>query len=164
MLCHYQMVILQLRNYHVITQKASQDTFAFLNYRFSNKEEIKLNELNLFSPFSILTANEKPWQYGWILIGERDVKYNLQFRGNISSLGLYNKFSTDPSVLLEPYFGLFPWDGYYKDDYLNDHILPNAPKRADVKYLKDFTTEELKKLLPANSPKLIARLKEEQNL
>lgn len=158
--------IAQLCNHHIITPKASQDTFAFFNYKLSSKEEFvkKLNEIDLFCPISIVTANGKPWQYDWVLIGERDIKYNIPFMDNIDSLGLYKAYSTDPSIFLEPYFGLFPWDGYYKDDYLNKHIEPNVKKRADVKYLKDFTTEELKKLLPNNSPKLIARLKEEQNL
>jgi len=157
--------IAQLCNHHIISAKSSQETFAFFDYKFSRKEEIikQIDNLDLFKPFSLASTNGYPWQYGWFLIGQREVKYNISFKDKLSSLGNYNSNSTDPSIFLEPYFGLFPWDGYFKDDYLNKHILPNAKLRSDVKYLKDFTTEELKTLLPVNSPKLIERLKEEQN-
>lgn len=155
--------IAQLYNHHKINSKSSQDTFSFFNFKFSSTEKIKekLNDLKLLNPFSIATSNSYPWDYNWSLLGTKNIKSDIDLKDNIGSLGLYNNRSIDPSVFLEPYFGLFPWDGYYKDDYLNKYLLPNAEMRNDVKYLKDFTTEELKELLPSNSPKLIKRLKDE---
>ncbi|CAA0235000.1 hypothetical protein [Tenacibaculum maritimum] len=155
--------IAQLLNHHKINSRSSEDTFAFFNYLFSSTDEIRenLNTLKLNSPFSIVSSNGYPWDYNWDLIRVKDIDINFNYKKNIGSLGLYNNYSTDPSIFLEPYFGLFPWDGYFKDDYLDKHILINSKMRKDIKYLKDFTTKELKELLPANSPKLINRLKEE---
>jgi len=156
--------IAQLLNHYKINSRSSEDTFAFFNYLFSSIDEIKnnLNTLRLNLPFSIVTSNGYPWDYDWYLIGVKDIENGFNYKENIDSLGLYNRYSTDPSIFLEPYFGLFPWDGYFKDDYLDKHILPNAEMRKDIKYLKDYTTEELKALLPPNNVKLIKRLKEEE--
>lgn len=156
--------IAQLVNHHKINSRASEDTFAFFNYKFSSLEEAKekLNELDLSNPFAIVTSNSNPKDYDWIFLINKELKLNFNYKQELSSLGTYNSRSTDPEIFLEPYFGLFPWDGYFKDDYLDKHMLPNAEMRNDIKYLKDYTTEELKELLPSNSPKLIKRLKEEE--
>lgn len=71
-------------------------------------------------------------------------------------LVFYKNRSTDPSLFLEPYFGLFPWDGYADDKWIEKrYLLPNYEIRNDIKHLKDFSLDELSILLPANSPKLI---------
>lgn len=153
----------QLVNHHIVSSRTSQNTFAFFNYKFLSLEEIikNIDELDLSTPFVIATSNSKPKSYDWVLLCKREVIVKLSYKEDISSLGLFKNRSTDPSVFLEPYFGLFPWDGYFKDDYLNKHLLPNARLRNDIKYLKDFTTDELRNVLPSNSPKLIKRLEEE---
>ena len=76
------------------------------------------------------------------------------YKHNISSLGLFKNRSTDPSLFLEPYFGLFPWDGYAIDTWIEDrYLLHNSEIRKDIKSIKDFPLDELTKLLPADSPK-----------
>ncbi|MFL0108207.1 hypothetical protein V2647_14740 [Tenacibaculum maritimum] len=162
----------QLINHHPLGQtksgrQQSVDTYAFFDYRFLNKEEAMddLINIDLTKPFSILTSSGKPKQYDWILLEVKPIQLDeIKYLKELDKGGYFNNYSTTPSILLEPYFGLFPWDGYFKDDYLNIHLLPNAETREDIKYLKDFTTKELKELLPSNSPKLINRLKEEESL
>ncbi len=156
--------IAHLINHHIVSSRTSQNTFAFFNYKFLSLEEItkSVDELDIATPFAIATSNSKPKSYDWKLIANKDIAVKFDYKSKIGSLGLYDNSSTDPSIFLEPYFGLFPWDGYFKDDYLDEFMLPNAKMRDDVKYLKDFTTDELKELLPPNSPKLIQRLKEEE--
>ncbi len=152
----------QLVNHHQINSKVSEDTFAFFNYKLSIKDLTDtLDSLDLSNPFAIVTSNSSPFSYEWRLIGSKSIAIKFEYKNHIGTLGLYKNRSTDPEVFLEPFFGLFPWDGYFKSDYLNKHILPNIKMRNDVKYLKDFTTEELKKLLPSDSPKLIQRLEED---
>ncbi len=155
--------ISQLINLHKVSVRTSQNTFAFFNFKFSSIDAIinEIEELDISMPFAIVTSNSKPKAYNWKLICTRAITIKIPYKDDITSLGLFKNRSTDPSVFLEPYFGLFPWDGYFKDDYLEKHLLPNTERRDDIKYLKDFTTDELKKLLPDNSPKLIKRLEEE---
>ncbi len=156
--------ISQLINHHPVGEKGSENTFAFFNYKDSLEALTKnINTLDLTTPFAIANTNGKPRDYGWKRITEREIVITVNYKKDISSLGLYNDCSTEPELFLEPYFGLFPYDGYYKDDLVDEDLLPNAEKRDDIKYLKDFTTDELKELLPPNSPKLIERLKEENN-
>lgn len=157
--------IAKLINHHPLKGKLSVDTYAFFNYKFFSKKELeeKLIEIDLTKPFSIVTSSGAPWQYDWELIKIGNINSDRKILlEKLDKGGYFKAYSTDPSIFLEPYFGLFPWDGYFKDDYLDKHILPNAEMRDDIKYLKDFTTEELKELLPPNSPKLIKRLKEEE--
>ncbi|MBS9766824.1 MAG: hypothetical protein KGV44_04715 [Flavobacteriaceae bacterium] len=152
-------------NFRLENSTYCQNTFAFFNYK-DTLEILKKNiaYFDLKNPFAIATTNSNPRVYGWKLIDERECEISFDYKKDISqTLGLYKDCSTDPSVFLEPYFGLFPYDGYYKDDLVDEDLLPNAEKRDDIKYLKDFTTDELKELLPPNSPKLIQRLKEEEN-
>ena len=156
--------IAQLINHDKIDSIDSEDTFAFYNYKFSSLKEVKekLNGLDLSNPFAIATINSKPKSYNWELIDKKNIEVKFRYNDNISSLGFYNNSSTDPEIFLEPYFGLFPWDGYYRDNFLEDkYLLPNAEMREGIKYLKDYTTAELKELLPPNSVKLIKRLEEE---
>lgn len=154
--------VAHLVNHHVINTRLSQDSFAFFNYKFPSIGEVKssVDELDISKPFAIATSNSKPKVYGWVLLGKRHIVIDVQYKNDISSLGLYKNCSADPSIFLEPYFGLFPWDGYFKDDYLDKYLLPNITPRDDIKYMKDFTTDSLKELLPPSSPKLIERLNE----
>lgn len=162
--------ITQLCNHHPLEEtksmgrKQSVDTYAFFNWKFLSKDElvINLNDLDISNPFSVITSSGKPEQYGWELVKVTALQLDKEkYLKNLDEGGYINGTSTNPAVLLKAYFGLFPWDGYYKDDYLVEFLTPGAKMRDDIKYLKDFTTEELKRLLPVNSPKLIQRLKEE---
>lgn len=152
--------IAQLINKHVIrpSMRKSENTFAFFNIIFSNLEEAKNKFLfiELTQPIAILTANSAPNIYGWVSLGYKPISINYDYKSMISSLGLFKNRATDPSLLLEPYFGLFPWDGYAKDNWIEEkYLLPDAEIRADIKFLKDFSKSELEKLLPPNSPKLL---------
>lgn len=154
--------ISQLVNHHKINSRASEDTFAFFNYKFSSLKEIKeiLNELDLSNPFAIATSNSYPKDYAWELIDKRDIVLKVEYKRNIGSLGLYNNRSTDPSVFLEPYFGLYPWDAY-PIGYIDKHILPNVEMGKDIKYCKDYSTKELIEILGENHIKVKERLKGE---
>ncbi len=157
----------QLVNHHSLDKKLSVDTYAFFNYKFFNREELisYIDSLAFDNPYSVITSSGAPWQYNWELVHNKEVKINKKIiLSGLDSEGYINGTSTNPRVLLKAYFGLFPWDGYFKDNYLNEFMLPNAEMRDDVKYLKDFTTDELKSLLPPNSPKLIQQLEKRQKL
>lgn len=159
--------IAQLINKHVIapSMKKSENTFAFYNIIYSTLDDLiqKVQTTDLSKPIAILTANSSPKTYKWIPVCVKDIKINFNYKQYISSLGLFRNRSTDPSLLLEPYFGLFPWDGYAFDNWVEDkYLLPNAKIREDIKYIHDFTIDELSKLLPPNSPKLM-KLKNELN-
>ena len=146
-------------------RKQSVDTYAFFNYKFSNKEDliVEFDNLDFKTPFSIITSSGKPKQYDWELIKIIPIQLNKEkYLIKLDKEGYIDGTSTNPAVLLKPYFGLFPWDGYFKDDYLDEFLLSDAEIRDDIKYLKDYTTEELKELLPPNNVKLIKRLKEEE--
>ena len=62
--------------------------------------------------------------------------------------------SQDFDHILKTFFGLHPWDGFYKENYVDEVLTQGTVKRKDVKYLKDFSIEELKQIMPANSIKL----------
>ena len=135
----------------------SENTFAFFNLLFLSVVEIEeaFNDMDLSNPVAILTANSSPKVYKWKLIGEKPITIRFDYTSEISSLGFFKNRSTDPSLFLEPYFGLFPWDGYAEDNWIEKmYLLPNSEIRNDVKYLRDFSLYELSLLLPANSPKL----------
>jgi hypothetical protein len=141
-------------------KRYEQYTLAFFNYLFSTEEELKQNidTLDLSKPIIILTINGNPVKnYGLDIVGKREIRYNnvLNYKEEIcQSLGLYRGKSSDFDYLLLGYFGLFPWDGYYKDDLIEDFLTHDTKKRNDVKYMKDYSIEELKQIMPANSIKL----------
>jgi len=152
--------IAQLINYHKINSRASEDTFAFFNYRFSSLEEVKekFNELDLSNSFAMATTNSKPKSYNWKLIDKKSIVLKFEYKNNIGSLGLYNNRSIDPGIFLEPFFGLYPWDAYPRG-YIDKHILRNAEMGEDIKYTKDYTTKELIEILGENHIKVKERLK-----
>lgn len=141
-------------------KRYEQYTLAFFNYLYSSEEELKKNieHLDLSKPMIILTINGNPVRtYKLDVIGKRETNYSNvpSYKNEISkSLGLYKGRSSDFDHILKTFFGLHPWDGFYKDDYVDEVLTPNTTKRKDVKYMKDFSIEELKKILPANSIKL----------
>ncbi len=152
--------IAQLINQHIImpSMRKSENTFAFYNVIYSTLEEViqDLQTIDLSQPIAILTANSSPKIYKWIPIGIREINITFDYKRDISSLGLFKNRSTDPSLFLEPYFGLFPWDGYASDNWIEEkYLLPNAEIRKDIKFIRDYSIYELSKLLPPNSPKLI---------
>ncbi len=159
--------VAQLYNHHKISSRSSEDTFGFFNKKLSFEEleglKTNIDNLDLSEPFSILTLNSSPWDYDWILLGHKNLTINESYKKNIGSLGLFNNYSVDPSIILEPYFGLFPWDGYYKDDYLDKHILDVNDLPKNIKYLRDYSTKELKKILPSNNIKLKKRIENEKS-
>jgi hypothetical protein len=141
-------------------KRYEQYTFAFFNYLFLTEQELKnsIDILDLNVPIIILTINGNPIKnYGLNLIGIREIDYHSipDYKDNISqTLGLYKDRSSDFDHILSTYFGLYPWDGFYKEDYVDNVLTPNAPKRKDIKYMKDYSIEALKKIMPPNSVKL----------
>lgn len=152
--------IAQLINKHLIkpSMRKSENTFAFYNIIYPSLEDAmrQVQTMDMSTPIAILTANSSPKTYKWILVGYSEISIKFDYKQNITSLGLYRNRSTDPSLLLEPYFGLFPWDGYAVDNWIEDkYLLPNAEIREDIKFIKDYSIDELSKLLPSDSPKLM---------
>lgn len=156
--------VAQLYNQHIITSRESEVTFGFFNYKFDTLEKLKAdyNELDLSNPFSIATTNGYPWHYGWVFLSKNSIKTEYNYKIEICNLGLFKKRSTDPLTFLEPYFGILPWDETVEGFFVR-HLLPNAEIRKDIKYIKDYSTEELIKLLGKTHIKVIQRLKEENN-
>lgn len=151
----------QLCNLFTIEGKrADQYTLAFFNYLFSSEEELKeeVPTLDLSKPIIILTINGNPIKnYRLNIIGAREINYQNvpNYKNEISqSLGLYRNQSQDFDHILKTFFGLHPWDGFYQENYVDKVLTQGTVKRKDVKYLKDFSVEELKQILPANSIKL----------
>lgn len=132
----------------------------FFNYLFSSEEELKeeVSTLDLSKPIIILTINGNPIKnYRLNIIGEREINdQNVpNYKNEISqSLGLYRNQSQHFDHILKTFFGLHPWDGFYQENYVDKVLTQGTVKRKDVKYLKDFSVEELKQILPANSIKL----------
>jgi hypothetical protein len=145
-------------------RKYEQHTLAFFNHIFLSEIELKnnINTLDLSKPIIILTTNGNPVRiYKLDVIGKREINYRNvpDYKSEIcQSLGLYKGMSEDFDHLLKTFFGLHPWDGFYKDDYVDEILTVGTKKRNDVKYMKDFSIEELKQIMPANSIKLKQRL------
>jgi hypothetical protein len=141
-------------------KRAEKYTLAFFNYLCCSEEKLKeyVPTLDLSKPIIILSINGNPIKnYGLNIIGEREINYqNIpNYKNEISqSLGLYRNKSQDFDHILKAFFGLHPWDGFYKENYVDEVLIQGAVKRKDVKYLKDFSIEELKQIMPANSIKL----------
>lgn len=154
--------IAQLYNQHIINSRQSQVTFGFFNYKFDILEELNesYNELDLSKPFAIATTNGYPWHYGWHYLGKKSIDTQYNYKAEIDNLGLFKERSTDPLTFLEPYFGILPWDETLEGRFVR-HLLPNAEIRKGIKYIKDYSTEELIKLLGKEHIKVIERLKEE---
>ena len=154
--------IAQLIYNHIISIRCSSCTFSFFDYQYNSIDEVQndLNNIDLSEPYAVATTNSNPKDYCWELVGARETVNTHRFINNISmSTGNYNKCSIDPLLFIEPFFGLFPWDGYAIDNYLEDRcILPGIeiPKRA--KYMKDYSTVELLEIMPKDSLKLQQRL------
>lgn len=127
---------------------------------FSLEEEFKeeVPTLDLSKPIIILTINGNPVKnYRLNIIGAREINdQNVpNYKNEISpSLGLYRNQSQDFDLILKTFFGLHPWDGFYQENYVNEFLTQGTVKRKDVKYLKDFSIEQLKQIMPANSIKL----------
>ncbi|AIM37876.1 hypothetical protein KO02_15160 [Sphingobacterium sp. ML3W] len=141
-------------------KRAEQYTLAFFNYLFSSEAEIKeeLQNLDLSKPIIILTINGNPIKnYGLDIIATREINYQNvpNYKSEISqSLGLYRNKSQDFDHILKTFFGFHPWDGFYKENYVDEVLTQGTVKRKDVKHLKDFSIEELKQIMPTNSIKL----------
>lgn len=141
-------------------KRYEQHTIAFFNYLFSTEEKLKneIETLDLSKPIIILTINGNPVRtYKLGIIGKREINYQNvpNYKDDISkSLGLYKRMSQDFDHILKTFFGLHPWDGFYKENYVDEVLIQGTVKRKDVKYLKDFSIEELKQIMPANSIKL----------
>jgi hypothetical protein len=136
-----------------------QWTIAFFNYLFETEDELKnkMDTIKLDKPIIIATSNGNPLRhYGLKIIGKREINYiNIpDYKNAIDSIGLYNAKSIDFDILIKAFFGIVPYDGFYKDDFVDEFLIKGTRKRKDIKYLKDYTIEELKKLLPENSIKL----------
>jgi hypothetical protein len=146
-----------------------QYTLAFFNYLYHSEDELKnqVESIDLSKPIIILTINGNPVKiYKLNVIGKREINYlnEPDYKSYISkSLGQYRKRSSDFDHILKAFFGLHPWDGFYKDDYVDEVLTMGTLKRNDVKYMKDFSTEDLKQIMPANSIKLIQRLSSESD-
>jgi hypothetical protein len=140
--------IAQLYNQHIINSRQSQVTFGFFNYKCDTLEKLKADyyELDLSKPFAIATTNGYPWHYGWYFLGNKIINTEYNYKAEIDNLGLFKGRSTDPLTFLEPYFGILPWDETLDGRFIR-HLLPNAELRNDIKYIKDYTIEELIKLL-----------------
>jgi len=152
--------VAQLVNKHLIapSMSKSENTFAFYNIIYPTLDDLiqQVQTIDMSNPIAILTANSSPKTYKWISVGIKEINIKFNYKQDITTLGLFRNRSTDPSLLLEPYFGLFPWDGYAVDNWIEDkYLLPNANIREDIKFIHDFTIDELSKLLPPNSPKLM---------
>jgi hypothetical protein len=145
-----------------------QWTLAFFDYLFTSEDELKdkLDTIKLDRPIIIATTNGNPVRhyYGLKIIGKREIDYiNIpDYKNNISTIGLYNKRSIDFDILIKAFFGILPYDCFYKDDYVDEFLVEGSKKRNDIKCLKDFSIEELKKLLPENSIKLKKVLENEK--
>ncbi len=145
-------------------KRYEQYTLAFFNYLYPSEEELKndVKILDISTPIVILTTNGNPVRtYKLDVICMREVGYRNvpDYKNDISkSLGLYKGMSRDFDHILKAFFGLHPWDGFYKDDYVDEVLIPGTTKRNDTRYMKDFSIEELKQILPANSIKLKQRL------
>jgi hypothetical protein len=136
-----------------------QFTLAFFDYLFKTEDELinNINEIKLDRPIIIATTNGNPIRhYGLKIIGKREINYtNAQdYKNKIDTIGLYNNGSIDFDILIKAFFGILPWDCFYKDDFVDEFLIPGTKKRKDIKYLKDYSIEELKRILPENSIKL----------
>jgi hypothetical protein len=138
----------QLCNYFVIENSTyKQFTLAFFDYLFETEDELinKFNEIKLNKPIIIATTNGNPIRhYGFKIIGKREINYiNAQdYKDKISTIGLHNKRAIDADILIKEFFGILPYDDSVNDEYL----IPGTKKRKDIRYLKDFSIEELKRL------------------
>jgi hypothetical protein len=150
----------QLCNYFTKENSAyKQFTLAFFNYLFETEDELinNINEIALDKPIIIATVNGNPTRnYGLKIIGKREINYTnaLDYKNKIDTIGLYNNRSTDFDYLLRAFFGIIPYDSFYKDDLVDEFLVSGTEKRKDIKYLKDYSIDELKKILPENSIKL----------
>ncbi|MCL2637615.1 MAG: hypothetical protein FWD48_04515 [Oscillospiraceae bacterium] len=145
----------------------SQETLAFFDYKFDSEEKIleEIDKLDLKNPISIASTNGHPVRnYGLKLIANREVFYENapSFKDDISkTMGLYRRSSIDFLIFLKPFFGIIPWDSY-EESYLEEKFLDGVKKRDDIKFMKDYSIDELKKVLPSNNFKLIEFLKENE--
>ena len=141
-------------------KRYEQYTLAFFNHIFSTEEELTnaIKSIDLNKPIIILTINGNPAStYKLNAIGTREINYQNvpNYKNEVSrSLGLYRGKSQDFHHYLQAFFGLHPWDGFYKDEYVDEVLTSGTVKRKDVKYMKDFSIAELRKILPHNSIKL----------
>ena len=148
-------------------QKYKQYTMAFFDVLFSSEEELveNLDSLDLTKPIIITTLNRHPQRgYGLHLIGNKTISYTNvpNYKSDISpTLGLYKNKSTDFDHLLNAWFGFLPWDGFCREDYVDAFLTPGTKKRSDIRFMKDFTVEELKEIMPAGSIALIQHLQKD---
>ena len=159
--------IAQLCNLFTLNERYSQYTLAFFNYKFESATEVLavISTINLKNPIAIFTLNRPPLKYEQLsLVGKREISYENapDFKKDISSsLGMYKNCSTDFESILSAFFGLLPWDCFGVDDYIDKKLIDGVEKRNDVKFMKDFSTEELKSLLSPDNFKLKQLLKHE---
>lgn len=152
----------QLYNLHIINSRQSQVTFGFFNYKFETLEQLKseYDRLDLSNPFAIATTNGYPRHYGWEILGCKPISTSYNYKAEISTLGLHRNRAIDPLAFLEPFFGIIPWDAIPEELFVN-FLLPNVKLGNYVKYAKDYSTEDLIKLLGTEHIRVKERLREE---
>ena len=152
----------QLYNLHIINSRQSQVTFGFFNYKFDTLEQLKseYDRLDLSNPFAIATTNGYPRHYGWEFLGCKPINTSYNYKVEISTLGLHRNSAIDPLAFLEPFFGIIPWDAT-PEEFFVKFLLPNIELRKDIKYIKDYSTEDLIKLLGIEHIRVKERLREE---
>ena len=154
----------QLCNLFTRGKKYAQYTLAFFNHKLESEEAIlkEVGDLDLHYPISIATINGHPLKnYGLKIVAKRDVLFKNapNFKDDISiESGSYRQRSLDFVIILKPFFGVKPWDSY-KDGFLEEFLLEGVKKRDDIKYMKDYTIDELKNILPSDNFKLNELLK-----
>jgi hypothetical protein len=101
-------------------------TFAYFNYLFNSENELikNIDALKLDKPIIITSVNGPLTAYGYKLIGKREINYkNIpNYKDDISE-GYYKQESIDPDILLNAFFGIVPWDCYYKDGYVDNFLV-----------------------------------------
>ena len=147
-------------------KKYVQHTLAFFDCKFESEIEIleEINDLDLSNPICIETINGHPLKdYKLKFVTNKEIFYkNIpNFKNDIHlPSGLYKLRTIDFMLILKPFFGLVPWDAYYKDDYVDEHLIEGVKKRDDVTYMKDFSIDELKEILTPENLKLNQLLEE----
>jgi hypothetical protein len=125
-------------------------TSAFFETRASTPELLReiLRGSDLSKPISVFTLSDSPIEAGeWILLEERPVTYdNVDVQSRIKGdWGWFDRKQRPWSFFLESYHGLFPWDGFYKPNYIDEYLLPPYQRPASARTKKDFPPEFLQR-------------------
>jgi hypothetical protein len=134
-----------------IGARAYTVSLAFFPVRTASIGELmeKIGSVSLELPFAVISPSGTPVEDGAIqFIGTADAAYqNVDVQSRLKGSYLWFDGKQQPwRFIFDMYYGLYPWDAFYKKNWMDELLLREFHRPETAKLKKDFNPEELERL------------------